>query len=350
MPEFSVQGVSFGIGHRPVVIAEIGINHEGSFAVAKEMADAALDAGVRFIKHQTHIPDAEMSEEAKSIKPGNADVSIYEVIERCTLSEADEHALMEHVNNRGGVFFSTPFSREAADRLAGWDVPLFKIGSGECNNYPLVEHIAAKGKPVILSTGMNTIESVAPSVDILRDAGVPFALLHTTNLYPTPNYLIRLGGLTALAEAFPDAVLGLSDHSTSNSACIASVALGARILERHFTDFATRPGPDIACSMTPDDARELIEASGEVFEASGGSKAPAEEEAVTIAFAFASVVATKNLTPGDVLGPDNIWVKRPGGGDFGPTDLVALYGTRVIEAAPAGFQLKGSSLEGGGTR
>lgn len=102
--------------------------------------------------------------------------------------------------------------------------------------------------------------------------------------------------------------------------------------------------------MTPDDARELIEASGEVFEASGGSKAPAEEEAVTIAFAFASVVATKNLTPGDVLGPDNIWVKRPGGGDFGPTDLVALYGTRVIEAAPAGFQLKGSSLEGGGTR
>lgn len=348
MPEFSVQGVSFGTAHPPVVVAEIGINHEGSLAVAKDMADAALDAGVRFIKHQTHIPDAEMSEEAKSIKPGNADVSIYEVIERCTLNEADEYALMEHVNNRGGIFFSTPFSREAADRLASWNVPLFKIGSGECNNYPLVEHIAAKGKPVILSTGMNTLESVAPSVDILREAGVPFALLHTTNLYPTPNYLIRLGGLTALAEAFPDAVLGLSDHSTSNSACIASVALGARILERHFTDFPDRPGPDIACSMTPDDARHLIDASNEVFEASGGSKEPADEEAVTIAFAFASVVATQDLHPGDVVGPENIWVKRPGGGDFGPTDLAALYGTRVIESAPAGFQLKRSALEGGG--
>lgn len=348
MPEFSVQGVSFGTAHPPVVVAEIGINHEGSLAVAKDMADAALDAGVRFIKHQTHIPDAEMSEEAKSIKPGNADVSIYEVIERCTLNEADEYALMEHVNNRGGIFFSTPFSREAADRLASWNVPLFKIGSGECNNYPLVEHIAAKGKPVILSTGMNTLASVAPSVDILREAGVPFALLHTTNLYPTPNYLIRLGGLTALAEAFPDAVLGLSDHSTSNSACIASVALGARILERHFTDSPDRPGPDIACSMTPDDARHLIDASNEVFEASGGSKEPADEEAVTIAFAFASVVATQDLHPGDVVGPENIWVKRPGGGDFGPTDLAALYGTRVIESAPAGFQLKRSALEGGG--
>lgn len=350
MADFSVGGVSFGEGHAPVVIAEIGINHEGSLQTAKEMADAALDAGVLFIKHQTHIPEAEMSHEAKSIKPGNADVSIFEVISRCTLSEADERSLMQHVNDRGGVFFSTPFSREAADRLAAWDIPLFKIGSGECNNYPLVEHIAAIGKPVILSTGMNTIESVTPSVEILRRAGIPFALLHTTNLYPTPNHLIRLGGLTALAEAFPDAVLGLSDHSTSNSACIASVALGARILERHFTDSPTRPGPDIPCSMTPEEARHLIEASHEVFEASGGSKEPADEEAVTIAFAFASVVATQDLNPGDVLGPENIWVKRPGGGDFGPMDLVALYGTRVIEPAPAGFQLKRQALEGGGVQ
>jgi len=312
------------------------------------MADAALDAGIVLIKHQTHIPDAEMSEEAKSIKPGNADVSIYEVISRCTLSEDEERVLMQHVNDRGGIFFSTPFSREAADRLAAWDVPLFKIGSGECNNYPLVEHIAAFGKPVILSTGMNTIESVTPSVEILRSAGVPFALLHTTNLYPTPNHLIRLGGLTALAEAFPDAVLGLSDHSTSNSACIGSVALGARILERHFTDSPERPGPDIPCSMTPDDARELITSSHEVFEASGGAKGPADEEAVTIAFAFASVVATRDLVPGDVLGPDNVWVKRPGGGDFGPSDLAGLYGKGVVAPAKGGFQLAAASVDNGG--
>ena len=344
MPEFRVRGVPIGSEHPPIVVAEIGINHEGSLEVALAMADAALDAGLTFIKHQTHIPDAEMSEEAKSIKPGNADVSIYEVIDRCTLSEADERILMNHVNDRGGIFFSTPFSREAADRLAKWDVPLFKIGSGECNNYPLVQHIASMGKPVILSTGMNTIESVSPSVDILMGAGVPFALLHTTNLYPTPNHLIRLGGLTALAEAFPDAVLGLSDHSVSNSACIASVALGARILERHFTDRSDRPGPDIPCSMTPEDARKLQVASREVFDASGGGKGPADEEAVTIAFAFASVVVTQDLEAGDVLGPDNLWVKRPGGGDFGPTELAGLYGKTVREPLKAGYQLKQDSL------
>ena len=346
MPEFSVQGIPIGSDHPPIVVAEIGINHEGSLAVAIEMADAALDAGLTFIKHQTHIPDAEMSEEAKSIKPGNADISIYEVIDRCTLSKADERILMDHVNDRGGIFFSTPFSREAADRLANWDVPLVKIGSGECNNYPLVQHIASLGKPVILSTGMNTIESVALSVDILRDAGVPFALLHTTNLYPTPNHLIRLGGMTALAEAFPDAVLGLSDHSTSNNACIASVALGARILERHFTDRSDRPGPDIPCSMTPEEARDLRIASREVFDASGGGKGPADEESVTIAFAFASVVVTQDLKAGDVLGPDNLWVKRPGGGDFGPTELTGLYGKTVGEPLKAGYQLKHGSLGG----
>lgn len=347
VPEFRVRGRSIGAQHPPVVIAEIGINHEGSLQGAIEIADAALDAGVVFIKHQTHISDAEMSEEAKAIKPGNADVSIYDVISRCELSEDDERKLMDHVNDRGGIFFSTPFSREAADRLADWDIPLFKIGSGECSNYPLVEHIASFGKPVILSTGMNTIESVAPSVDILRSAGVPFALLHTTNLYPTPKHLIRLGGLAALSKAFPDAVLGLSDHSTSNSACIGSVALGARVLERHFTDSAERPGPDIPCSMTPDEARELIKASHEVFEASGGAKGPADEEAVTIAFAFASVVATRDLKPGDVLGPDNLWVKRPGGGDFRPADLAGLYGKRVVSPAAAGFQLPSTAVEGG---
>lgn len=346
MPEFSIRGIPIGEFHPPIVVAEIGINHEGSLDTALEMADAALDAGLTFIKHQTHIPDAEMSHEAKSIKPGNADVSIFEVIERCTISEADEKILMDHVNDRGGIFFSTPFSREAADRLAHWDAPLFKIGSGECNNYPLVEHIASFGKPVILSTGMNTIDSVTPSVEILREAGVPFALLHTTNLYPTPNHLIRLGGLSALGEAFPDAVVGLSDHSTSNSACIASVALGARILERHFTDSRSRPGPDIPCSMTPHEARELQQASQEVFEASGGSKGPAEEEEVTIAFAFSSVVVTQDLNAGDVLGPNNLWVKRPGGGDYGPEHLTQLYGKTVNESVSAGYQLSRRSVMG----
>lgn len=339
MPTFDVAGVTIGSDHPPIVVAEIGINHEGDLTTALEMADAAMNAGVRFIKHQTHIPDAEMSSEARNIKPGNADQSIYEVIARCTLSESDEHALKEHVEQRGGIFFSTPFSREAADRLAGWDVPMYKIGSGECNNYPLVRHIAGLGKPVILSTGMNRMDQIRVSVEILRSAGVPFALLHTTNLYPTPHHLLRLGGISELSEGFPDAVIGLSDHSTSNSACIAGVALGARILERHFTDSMERPGPDIICSMDPQEAKDLIAAADEVFLASGGGRTPADEEAVTIAFAFASVVATADLHPGDVLTEENIWVKRPTGGDFGPEDLPRLYGQIVGAPVKANTQI-----------
>ena len=339
MPSFDVAGVTLGSDHPPIVVAEIGINHEGDLRIALEMADAAMNAGVRFVKHQTHIPDAEMSCEARNIKPGNADQSIYEVIARCALSESDEHALKEHVEQRGGIFFSTPFSREAADRLAGWDVPMYKIGSGECNNYPLVRHIAALGKPVILSTGMNRMDQIQVSVDILREAEVPFALLHTTNLYPTPHRLLRLGGIKELSEGFPDAVIGLSDHSTSNSACIAGVALGARILERHFTDSMDRPGPDIICSMDLEGAKDLIAAVDEVFLASGGGRTPADEEAVTIAFAFASVVATADLYPGDVLTKENIWVKRPTGGDFGPEDLPRLYGKIVGTPVKANTQI-----------
>jgi N-acetylneuraminate synthase len=339
-----IEGTRIGHNHSPIVIAEIGINHEGSLDTAISMADSAIESGAKFIKHQTHIPNAEMSEEAKSVVPGNADVSIYEVISRCTLSESEEYELMKHVKSRGAVFFSTPFSREAADRLDDWGVPLFKIGSGECNNYPLVEHIAKKGKPIILSTGMNTISSITKSVEIFRRYSLPFALLHTTNLYPTPSNLLRLGGLVELKENFPDAVIGLSDHSLNNYACIASVALGARILERHFTDSATRPGPDIVCSMTPTQLSELIYASGQVFLASGGSREPAKEEEVTMAFAFSSVVATRDIGIGEILDENNIWVKRPGGGAFGPEDLGSLYGREVTRKIHGNRQLSPEDL------
>lgn len=344
MVTFNIADVPVGDDFEPIVIAEIGINHGGSLEVAIEMAGAAIDAGITFVKHQTHIPDAEMSEEAKRVKPGNANVSIYDVISRCTLGEDEEFQLMDYVRERGGVFFSTPFSREAVDRLSHWNMPAFKIGSGECNNYPLVEYIARLGKPVILSTGMNTVESIGKSVEIFRKASIPYALLHTTNLYPTPNRLLRLGALAQLRSAFPDAVFGLSDHSQSNSACTAAVALGARILERHFTDSSERVGPDIVCSMDPAGARELVIAAREVFEALGGSKGPAEEEQVTMNFAFSSVVALVDLRPGDVLGPENIWVKRPAGGDFGPEELSTLYGRIVQEPVPRNHQLRENFL------
>jgi len=344
MAEFDIAGRRIGDGRPPVVIAEIGINHEGSVETAIAMADAAIDAGAEIIKHQTHIIEDEMSNEARSVIPGNADVSIYEIMERCALSERDEKRLMDHVRQRGAIFISTPFSRAAVDRLVKFDIPAFKIGSGECNNYPLVKYVARFGKPVIISTGMNSIETVRPSVEILRKANVPYALLHCTNVYPTPPELVRLGAMSRLKEAFPDAVIGLSDHTTSNYTGLGAVALGASILERHFTDRMDRPGPDIACSMDPTALSALIEGSGIIFAARGGEKVPAEAEAPTIAFAFASVVAIEDIEPGQVLSEQNIWLKRPGGGDYSALNYENLLGKVAAAPIRRGFQLRKSDI------
>jgi N-acetylneuraminate synthase len=344
MPEFHIGHRAIGVDHEPVVIAEIGINHEGSLDTAIEMADAAINAGAEIVKHQTHIVEDEMSDEAKSVIPGNAKVSIYEIMARCALGEVDERRLMQHVESRGALFISTPFSRAAAERLARFDVKAYKIGSGECNNYPLVRHIARAGKPVILSTGMNTIESVRPSVEILRKAGVPFALLHCTNVYPTPPELVRLGAMSRLREAFPDAVIGLSDHTVTNDVCLGAIALGASIVERHFTDRMDRPGPDIVCSMDPEALSALITGSRMIFAARGGEKVAVEAEAPTIAFAFASVVATRDIAAGERLSEDNLWVRRPGGGDYNAADYDGLLGRTVVAPVVRGARLSKSHL------
>jgi N-acetylneuraminate synthase len=340
-----IAGRKIGPDFPPLVVAEIGINHEGSLSTAIEMAEAAIDAGVEVIKHQTHIPDSEMSIEAQDVIPGNTDVSIYEVISRCALTFDEEIQLAEYVRSRDRIYMSTPFSFEAVDFLTQLNVPAFKIGSGECNNYPLVKKIASLGKPVILSTGMNTIQSIEPSVEILRNAGVSFALLHCTNLYPTPSKLIRLNAILDLQKAFPDAVLGLSDHSLTNYPCLAAVGLGASILERHFTDSKNRPGPDIVCSMDPAELKQLLEGSKIIHEASGGSKFPVSEEDITIAFAFSSVVAARNLRVGEIIGQGDITMKRPSGGDFGPVDFEALIGKTVRADIAANTQLKAFQVE-----
>ncbi|QBN19868.1 N-acetylneuraminate synthase family protein [Flavobacterium nackdongense] len=333
-PYIEIAGRKIGLDYPPLVIAEIGINHEGSLKTAKEMVDAAHRAGVEIVKHQTHIVADEMSGAAKNVIPGHTDVSIYEIMERCSLDEADELALKNYVESKGMIFISTPFSRAAADRLQKFDIPAYKIGSGECNNYPLLEHIATFGKPVILSTGMNTIESIRKAVAIFDKYQVPLALLHTTNLYPTPIPLVRLGAMIEMHQAFPDTVFGLSDHTLNNNACLGAVALGASILERHFTDTIHRTGPDIVCSMDEQTGRELIVGSNEIWQMRGGIKEPAKEEQATIDFAFATVCTIAPIQKGAVFTKENIWVKRPGTGEILAehfTDLLGKKATRNIE-------------------
>lgn len=313
-PFLEIAGRKIGLDYPPLVIAEIGINHEGSLQVAKKMVDAAHRAGVEVVKHQTHIVADEMSGAAKKVIPGNSDVSIYEIMERCALNESDELELKNYVESKGMLFISTPFSRAAAERLRKFDIPAYKIGSGECNNYPLLQHIASFGKPVILSTGMNTIESIRKAVAIFDAYKIPVALLHTTNLYPTPIHLVRFGAMMEMHQAFPEKVFGLSDHTLNNNACLGAVALGASILERHFTDTMQRTGPDIVCSMDEQATQELIQSSNEIWQMRGGTKQPAKEEQVTIDFAFATVCTIAPIKKGETFTKENIWVKRPGTG------------------------------------
>lgn len=325
-PEIAIAHRRVGPEHVPLVVAELGINHGGSLPIAREMVDAAARAGVEVLKHQTHVVDDEMSAAARRVIPGNATISIFDIMAACALSEDDERRLRDYVVSKGMIFISTPFSRAAADRLETMDVPAYKIGSGECNNYPLLRHIASFGKPVILSTGMNTIESVGKAVAIFDEARVPVALLHTTNLYPTPPHLVRLGAMTELAHAFPEKVYGLSDHTTDNLACFAAIALGGSIVERHFTDHMQREGPDIVCSMDEGQCRDLIGAAKILHAERGGRKEPAREEQVTMDFAFATVVTIKPIKAGEALTRENLWVKRPGTGPIPAEQYEGLLG------------------------
>lgn len=344
-PYITIAGRKIGSDYPPLVIAEIGINHEGSLQVAKEMVDAAHRAGVEMVKHQTHIVADEMSGAAKKVIPGNADVSIYEIMERCALDESEELELKNYVERKGMLFISTPFSRAAANRLRKFDIPAYKIGSGECNNYPLLEHIATFGKPVILSTGMNTIESIRKAVAIFDKHRIPVALLHTTNLYPTPIHLVRLGAMMEMHEAFPDKVFGLSDHTLNNNACLGAVALGASILERHFTDHIQRTGPDIVCSMDEAACEELITSSNEIWQMQGGTKKPAQEEQVTIDFAFATVCTIAPIQKGGLFTKENIWVKRPGTGEILAEHFESILGKTAIRDIDNDEPLKREDIE-----
>jgi N-acetylneuraminate synthase len=331
--------------HPPLVIAEIGINHGGDLEVAKSMVRMARDAGCEMVKHQTHFVEDEMTEEAKSIFPPNADVSIWEVMQRCALSPDDEMALKAYTEELGIIYISTPFSRAAADFLDGIDVPAFKIGSGEADNLPLIRHIAGFGKPVIMSTGMQTIETLRASVDILDKAGIEYALLECTNLYPSPPEIVSLKGVTELKKAFPKAVVGFSDHSIGPEMALASVALGASILERHFTDSRYRKGPDISCSMDPAELKFLIDRSKEIHTALHNEKQRTGPEEDVYRFARASIVADRDLEAGTILKSADIWARRPGSGEIPGYEFDNLVGRRLRVAKTRNQQLKWSDLE-----
>lgn len=327
----------------PLVIPEIGINHEGDFEKAKKMIYDAKKSGAECVKFQCHIIDDEMIK--NDVIPPNANESIWEIMKRCSFSQEQEIKLKEYAESLGLIYLCTPFSREAANRLEELDVCAYKIGSGECNNYPLIKHIASFGKPIILSTGMNDIESVTRSTKILDNANVDYALLHVTSMYPTPYDKVRLGGLKQLKKEFPHAVIGFSDHSMGNYTCFAAVALGASIIEKHFTSNKRWSGPDIPISVGPKELKDLIKGCNAIHEAKGGKKNILEEEMRTAEFAYSCVVTTKKIKKGDKFTSKNIWVKRPGTGQIKAKYYFELLNKKSIAGIPKNTQLRWDMIE-----
>lgn len=335
-------GRKVGPEHPPLVIAEIGINHEGDVNKAIKMVDDAYKAGCECIKFQCHVIEDEMI--PNDVIPGNATESIWNIMKRCALTEDEEIHIKEYVEKKGMIYLSTPFSRAAAVRLEKMGVQAYKIGSGECNNYPLIRHIAKYGKPVILSTGMNDLKSVGIAVDILRKENVPYALMHCTSMYPTPYEKVRLGALKEMKETFDDAVIGLSDHSLGNYTCFAAVALGASILEKHFTSDKSWEGPDVPISIDPAELEDLITGSNAIYLASGGVKEILDEEKPTIDFAYACVVSTEKIEEGELLSEENIWVKRPGTGEIKAIDYPKVLGKTARHHIEKNTQIKWDDL------
>ncbi|NCX69937.1 MAG: polyhydroxyalkanoate biosynthesis repressor PhaR [Rhodobacteraceae bacterium] len=335
---------SIGPNEPPLIIAEIGINHGGSLDVAKSMVDLIVHSGCECVKHQTHIIEDEMTEEAKAIFPPNANKSIWDVMKECSLNLDEEQELKEYAENLGLIWISTPFSRMAADFLDEIDVPAFKIGSGEADNLPLINHIAQKGKPIIMSTGMQSIKSLKNSVNILEKSGVEYALLECTNLYPSPPEIVSLQGIQELKEAFPKALVGFSDHSIGPHIALASVALGACIIERHFTDTRYRSGPDITCSMDPAELRLLVDRSIEIHKALMNPKQRTEPEESVYKFARASVVADRDMAAGHIITEKDIWVRRPGSGEIPGYKYNDIIGKKLRLDVKKNHQFKWSNF------
>ncbi len=344
MPSITIGDRVIGDKQKPFIIAEIGINHEGEFVKAIKMVDDAYESGAECVKFQCHVIEDEMIR--NEVVPSNSKESIWDIMERCSLTFDEEVKLKEHVERLGMIYLCTPFSRAAANRLEDMAVKVYKIGSGECNNYPLIEHITAFGKPVILSTGMNNIDSIAVAVEIMERHGIEYALLNCTSMYPTPYAKARLNAMEHLKRSFPRAVIGLSDHSIGNYVSFAAVALGACVIEKHFTSDKSWPGPDIAISLDPAELKDLIIGSELIKRAMGGDKEILAEEKPTIDFAYSCVVSTKNIEDGETFSSDNIWVKRPGTGKIKAKDFNTVLGKKATKRILKDRQLSWEMIDG----
>ena len=303
-----------------LIIAEAGVNHNGSLELAKRLIDAAADAGVDYVKFQTFKAENLVTKSAKQAEYqkkniGDGDDSQYQMLKNLELSLVDHEVLIGYCKQKGVRFFSTAFDLESIDYLASLNLPLWKIPSGEIINYPYLRKIARQGQTVILSTGMCDMTDIKNALDILIKFGLikdQITILHCNTEYPTPFEDVNLRAMLTIKEAFGIKV-GYSDHTRGIEVPIAAVALGAEVIEKHFTLDRNLPGPDHKASLEPDELKAMVRAIRNIEQAMGdGEKKVTVSEGKNIAIARKSIVAAHPIKKGEILSEENLTVKRPG--------------------------------------
>lgn len=319
--------------NKALIIAEIGVNHNGDLALAKKMVDVAKDCGADIVKFQTFNADALTSKHAEMAQYQKEnlgeEMGQKEMLSSLALSHSDFTELAEYCKNIEITFLSTPFDIESVSFLDGLQ-DIWKIPSGEITNYPYLVKIANTHKDVILSTGMSTLNEVEAAVKVLSDEGAgKISLLHCTTQYPTPYDSVNLNAMITLKEK-TGLDVGYSDHTTGIEIPVAAVAMGASIIEKHFTLDRNMPGPDHKASLEPKELKQMVQAIRHVESAFGnGIKAPAETEKENMNIARKSIVAKRFIKKGERFTEDNITTKRPGSG-VSPMLWNSVLGTKAI--------------------
>lgn len=326
---------------RTLIIAEAGVNHNGSLDLARQLIDAAAAAGVDYVKFQTFRADKLVTRTARqaayqSRNLGHGEESQYTMLKRLELSPDDHRALIDHCNTKGVRFFSTAFDLESIAFLDSLGLPLWKVPSGEITNFPYLRAIGLTGKPVILSTGMATLDEIEAAVGVLTRFGTPrngITLLHCTTEYPAPKDQVNLRAMQTMHERFGLPV-GYSDHTEGIEIPVAAVAMGATVIEKHFTLDRSLPGPDHKASLEPDELTAMVRQIRAVESALGnGVKEPTPAERPNIPIARKSIVAATAIQRGELFTEENLTAKRPGTG-LSPMLWEAVVG----QTAPHDFE------------
>jgi len=324
------------------VIAEAGINHNGSFSIAKKLVNMAKKAGADCVKFQTHITEEEMTK--TKILPGKISKKpLWDIIKKCELTIDDEKKLNKYCKEKKILFLSTPFSIPAVDRLEKIKMPAYKIGSGELTNLPFLKHIVKTKKPVILSTGMSELSEIKQTVKLFKKSRTPLAILQTTSEYPCDYRDINLGVIDSYKKIF-NLPVGISDHSLGIYTALGAVAKGASIVEKHITLDKKMSGPDQKLSLEYNELSELVKGCKAIKLALGSSKKILKKELPVLHFARESVVTIGSISKGEIFSEKNLTTKRPNTGEIAAKNFYKIIGKKAKRDIQKNKQLKHSDI------